>query len=379
MFRSSRLYTIVILFAIALNCSAKMKIAILPLSAGVGRTQSQVDGLQDILLSDLVSSGLFSVVERFRVNDIQRELGLRNGAKLSQAQIRRLGQRLGVEGIVVGTVNFQIREKTTTDMVTGMARGEYNIDVRLISISTGEILAAAGDTQRRETERALMSRIALQLISSYQSSSASILNSNQNPITLNGYLMVYPTDLGIFTSAPISTINMINRKADFGHNSWRLPTSEEVDLLIANRGTLGMRPNITYANSYSIFRQSSTLAVRLVCTHNFVEKNPVDAGNVYLSSFGINFGNIPVLKGSVSTSFQIHNNTNTTITIISIQCSSSNVNIGNYSKTIPPYGSEQIFLSLSVKGRQDMSLTRKIIITLSNGQELTYTMQCKVV
>lgn len=196
MFRSSRLYTIVILFAIALNCSAKMKIAILPLSAGVGRTQSQVDGLQDILLSDLVSSGLFSVVERFRVNDIQRELGLRNGAKLSQAQIRRLGQRLGVEGIVVGTVNFQIREKTTTDMVTGMARGEYNIDVRLISISTGEILAAAGDTQRRETERALMSRIALQLISSYQSSSASILNSNQNPITLNGYLMVYPTDLG---------------------------------------------------------------------------------------------------------------------------------------------------------------------------------------
>ncbi|MCI8998504.1 MAG: hypothetical protein HFJ95_05870 [Muribaculaceae bacterium] len=356
-----------------------MKIAILPLSAGVGRTQSQVDGLQDILLSDLVSSGLFSVVERFRVNDIQRELGLRNGAKLSQAQIRRLGQRLGVEGIVVGTVNFQIREKTTTDMVTGMARGEYNIDVRLISISTGEILAAAGDTQRRETERALMSRIALQLISSYQSSSASILNSNQNPITLNGYLMVYPTDLGIFTSAPISTINMINRKADFGHNSWRLPTSEEVDLLIANRGTLGMRPNITYANSYSIFRQSSPLAVRLVCTHNFVEKNPVDAGNVYLSSFGINFGNIPVLKGSVSTSFQIHNNTNTTITIISIQCSSSNVNIGNYSKTIPPYGSEQIFLSLSVKGRQDMSLTRKIIITLSNGQELTYTMQCKVV
>lgn len=60
------------------------------------------------------------------------------------------------------------------------------------------------------------------------------------PVQLQGYLWVYPEDLGSFSSEPTSVISNINRQGKYGRDSWRVPTQEELDLMKNEADKVGL-------------------------------------------------------------------------------------------------------------------------------------------
>ena len=73
--KKNKVYLIVVLLLAVCNAHAqnRLRIAILDLNAGVNRTQSQVNGLADMLSVELFNSGCFSIVERTQVEKVFRE------------------------------------------------------------------------------------------------------------------------------------------------------------------------------------------------------------------------------------------------------------------------------------------------------------------
>ena len=49
-----------------------------------------------------------------------------------------------------------------------------------------------------------------------------------------GFLLVFPYDLGSYSSEPVNIIKQLNEQSQWGYNTWRLPTDEELSLLRAN-------------------------------------------------------------------------------------------------------------------------------------------------
>ena len=69
----------------------KLSIAILNLQAGVSRSQSQVDGLSDILTVELHNSGAFIIKERLQVDKVLSEMQLLSVTTLDEAQRKAIG------------------------------------------------------------------------------------------------------------------------------------------------------------------------------------------------------------------------------------------------------------------------------------------------
>lgn len=53
----------------------------------------------------------------------------------------------------------------------------------------------------------------------------------KEPVLVGGYLYVYPEKLGCFRKCPQAIINGINKKRTYGRSTWRLPTSDEVEII----------------------------------------------------------------------------------------------------------------------------------------------------
>ena len=64
--------------------------------------------------------------------------------------------------------------------------------------------------------------------------------TKSEPITLNGYLRVFPEDLGSFSEYPGDIIADINRNKAYGISTWRIPTDGELRVLIQNADKIGL-------------------------------------------------------------------------------------------------------------------------------------------
>ncbi|MDR0765453.1 MAG: OmpH family outer membrane protein [Odoribacteraceae bacterium] len=136
-------------FLSTVSAQFRTKIAVMDFNPGVGVDASMVNGLSDMLISSLFDTGNFTIVERNQLNQVIKEQGFQ-GSNLSAGQIAQVGKILGVKAVLVGTVN-----------VTG---GEYNIDVRIVDVESGEVVATAGVTKTTsKTYRDLMPPLANEL------------------------------------------------------------------------------------------------------------------------------------------------------------------------------------------------------------------------
>ena len=115
-------------------------------------------GISDLLVTDLVRSGSYSVIERSAIDKVLAEQNLSNSNRADPTSAARIGKILGVDYIIVGSIT-EFGNETTKQNVGGVGGGFHGfgiggighsnskanvaIDARVINIDTAEILAVA--------------------------------------------------------------------------------------------------------------------------------------------------------------------------------------------------------------------------------------------
>ena len=126
-------------------------------------------GIADLLVTDLVKDGTFSIIERKALDKIMTEQNFSNSQRADPTSAAKLGKLLGVDAILIGSITEFGNETKKTGL--GGAGGNWGgfglgglshsnskanvgIDARLINVDTGEILAVAegkGQSSRSST------------------------------------------------------------------------------------------------------------------------------------------------------------------------------------------------------------------------------------
>ncbi|MDR1553285.1 MAG: DUF1566 domain-containing protein [Prevotellaceae bacterium] len=221
--------------ASAANAQDKMKIAVMDFNPGIGVDASMVNGLSDMLINSLFETRKFTIVERTQLDKAIQEQGFQK-SNLSAGQIAKVGKVLGVKCVLVGTVNFIATGRTTEQVTTGMITGEFNLDVRIVDVESGEIVSTAGVAKTATTTyRDLMPKLATDLSSKLSGQNANANEDNSDVVKLLGYLYVYPEDLGKLTHGEaMEMCKNMNAANSYGFNNWRLPTRNELKVIMNN-------------------------------------------------------------------------------------------------------------------------------------------------
>ncbi len=116
------------------------------------------EGMADMLVTTLVKSGQYQVVERAEIDALLAEQDLGTSGVVTPETAAKVGKMLGVEVAVVGAVTeFGYKKSDVGGAFKGVGLGVASVsavvavDVRLVNTSTGEILAA--DNKRVEKSK----------------------------------------------------------------------------------------------------------------------------------------------------------------------------------------------------------------------------------
>lgn len=202
----------------------ELSVAVVGFSANAGISQSDIDGISAIFTTYFTPRG-YTLVERMRIDKIIEEQDMQRSA-LTNDDMVQLGALLKVQKIVVGDI--------------AIVEGQYNVDIRVVDVERGIIAATDGATWvKGSSYRAMMQSLATRL-----SEAISVKDENtKEPIAppvdnevriVFDYLKVFPYSIGSFDAEPKTIIAQLNKQAKFGYDSWRIPTNEELSLLIAS-------------------------------------------------------------------------------------------------------------------------------------------------
>ena len=107
----------------------------------------------DELTTQLVKTGRFTVVERAQLASLLAEQNLGASGRVTAASAADIGKLLGVQVIMTGSITqFSIERRSVGFRGIGgsYSNAESKLDVRLINVETGEIVAVAeGDGDKR--------------------------------------------------------------------------------------------------------------------------------------------------------------------------------------------------------------------------------------
>lgn len=118
------------------------------------------EGMADMLTTELVKSGKYQVIERQAIEQIMQEQQLGQTGAVTPQSAARVGQLLGVELAIIGSVTeFGYKKsdvggflkKQGFGLGVQSASASVGIDVRFVNTSTGEILAA--DNVRKDESK----------------------------------------------------------------------------------------------------------------------------------------------------------------------------------------------------------------------------------
>lgn len=114
----------------------------------------------DILVTELVKSGKFIVVERDRLNKIMEEQKFQGQGMIDPQTAVKIGQQLGLEAIVVGSVSqFGVKKEGSDYLLTQSKRqvADVTVDIRLIDVQSGQvILADSGKGMAKSTKASFL-------------------------------------------------------------------------------------------------------------------------------------------------------------------------------------------------------------------------------
>ncbi len=134
-----------------------------------GQDIDLVKGISDLLVTNLVKEGSYSVIERKALDKILAEQNFSNSDRANPTSAAKIGKLLGVDAIIVGSITQFGNDTKNTNIggaggnwggfgVGGLGRKKSKaivaITARMVDIDTGEILAVAegkGESQRNST------------------------------------------------------------------------------------------------------------------------------------------------------------------------------------------------------------------------------------
>jgi curli biogenesis system outer membrane secretion channel CsgG len=118
-------------------------------------------GITDLLITDLVKDGTYSIIERQALDKLMAEQNFSNSNRADPASAAKLGKLLGVDAIIVGSITEFGNETQKKNIGGGggnwggfgiggighsNSKANVGITARLVNVDTGEILAVAEGT-----------------------------------------------------------------------------------------------------------------------------------------------------------------------------------------------------------------------------------------
>ncbi|WP_421919595.1 CsgG/HfaB family protein [Marinifilum sp.] len=117
------------------------------------------DGVSDMLTTALVKSGNYRVMERAEIDRILNEQDFGQSGRVTQQSAAKIGQVLGVEIAVIGSVSeFGYKKGETGGAIRGLGIGVSNqqavvgVDVRMVNTNTGEIITAENVRKKKSAK-----------------------------------------------------------------------------------------------------------------------------------------------------------------------------------------------------------------------------------
>ncbi|RUT79978.1 CsgG/HfaB family protein [Ancylomarina longa] len=117
------------------------------------------NGVSDMLTTALVKSGNYRVIERQELDRILNEQDFGQSGRITPQSAAKVGQVLGVELAVMGSVSeFGYKKGETGGAIKGLGIGVSNqaatvgIDVRMVNTSTGEIVTAENVRKKKSAK-----------------------------------------------------------------------------------------------------------------------------------------------------------------------------------------------------------------------------------
>lgn len=248
-----RLLTIlcVLLLATSLSAQNSNRIAVFEFKAGANIKQEDVTGISQMFITHFQPDG-YTLVDRTALDKILSEQRLQH-SEITDSQKIELGKIYNISKIVNGTVN--------------LANGEYNVDVAVIDVTRGSVVAKDGKTfPKSSAYRNSIEKLATSLAKKIPANDNSVRERTEVEVVLD-YLKVYPTELGIYSYEPTTVIKQINLQHRYDYDTWRIPTTEELDLL-RNNGYVSEATYITSSKS----KDSGILLLVTDATETYSEK-----------------------------------------------------------------------------------------------------------
>lgn len=152
---------LILLMSVSLVAQPKKRVAVFTFEDKTDKSwrwwdnKTPGDGMADMLTTELVKSGKYTVIERQEISQIMQEQNLGMTGRVTEQSAAQIGKLLGVELAVVGAVTeFGGTKGETGGRIKGFGIGVKSqkatvaVDVRFVNTNTGEILAA--DHVRKE-------------------------------------------------------------------------------------------------------------------------------------------------------------------------------------------------------------------------------------
>ncbi len=181
----------------------------------------------------------YTAYDRVDLQSIMSEQNFQRTGLVDDATIKRLGEMTGASLILMPEVAMS-------------DDGKIYVAVKMLDVTTAQTLMSTGElmgSSSAEVEegcRALTAKVL-----GVRSGTSSTTVGSDEPVTLFGYLRVFPTDIGEFQTLPAQLLYAINKKATYGYDSWRLPTTEELSIMRANSHLIPNFRNVDYLCSDS--------------------------------------------------------------------------------------------------------------------------------
>ncbi len=139
----------------------KARVAVVEFKAKVPKAHWQLGtAMADLLIDELVNTGLYSVLERGALDKVQREQKLTITGEVDAATGAQFGKLVGAEYLVVGAITkFEEKDKKGIGGVfgkklaggVGMSTSELALTLRVINSTTGEIMVSEKVSQKESS------------------------------------------------------------------------------------------------------------------------------------------------------------------------------------------------------------------------------------